>query len=84
MDRHLEKKLKVKEDRPQMTIDDNKNISIQADELGISRFVITGGEPLVMRDFDKVVEAIDPEKHYVITDTNGWFLDEKKLFTLSL
>ena len=61
MDRHLEKKLKVKEDRPQMTIDDIKNISIQADELGISRFVITGGEPLVMRDFDKVVEAIDPK-----------------------
>ncbi len=82
MDRHLEKKLKVKEDRPQMTIDDIKNISIQADELGISRFVITGGEPLVMRDFDKVVEAIDPEKHYVITDTNGWFLDEKKAFHL--
>ena len=34
MDRHLEK-LKVKEDRPQMTIDDIKNISIQADELGL-------------------------------------------------
>ena len=31
-----------------------------------------------MRDFDKVVEAIDPDKHYVITDTNGWFLDDKK------
>jgi hypothetical protein len=40
--------------------------------------VITGGEPLVMRDFDQVVEAIDPDKHYVITDTNGWFLDNKK------
>jgi hypothetical protein len=31
-----------------------------------------------MRDFDQVVEAIDPDKHYVITDTNGWFLDNKK------
>ena len=78
MDRHLEKKLKTKENRPQMTMDDVRNISKQADELGLARFVITGGEPLVMRDFDQVVEAIDPEKHYIITDTNGWFLDDKK------
>lgn len=78
MDRHLEKVLKVKEDRKQMTIDDIKDLSRQADELGLARFVITGGEPLVMRDFDAVVEAIDPEKHYVISDTNGWFLDDKK------
>ena len=78
MDRHLEKVLKVKEDRKQMTMDDVRDISRQADEMGLARFVITGGEPLVMRDFDEVVEAIDPDKHYVITDTNGWFLDDKK------
>jgi len=78
MDRHLEKKLKTKEDRKQMTMDDIRNISKQADELGLARFVITGGEPLVMKDFDQVVEAIDPEKHYIISDTNGWFLDDKK------
>ena len=73
MDRHLEKVLGVKEDRKLMNLDDIRDISRQADELGLARFVITGGEPLVMRDFDAVVEAIDPDKHYVITDTNGWF-----------
>ena len=78
MDRHLEKKLNTKEHRDQMTIEDIKNISKQADELGLARSVITGGEPLVMRDFDQVVEAIDPDKHYIISDTNGWFLDDKK------
>ena len=78
MDRHLEKVLKVKEDRSRMTLDDIRSISKQADELGLARFVITGGEPLVMRDFDAVVEAIDPSKHYIISDTNGWFLDDKK------
>ena len=71
MDRHLEKVLKTKEDRTQMTLDDVRNISKQADELGLARFVITGGEPLVMKDFDAVVEAIDPKKHYIISDTNG-------------
>ena len=78
MDRHLEGVLGVKEDRSLMTLDDIRDISRQADELGLARFVITGGEPLVMRDFDAVVEAIDPDIHYVISDTNGWFLDEKR------
>ena len=78
MDRHLEKVLKTKEDREQMTMDDIRNISKQADELGLARFVITGGEPLVMKDFDEVVATIDPNKHYIISDTNGWFLDDKK------
>jgi MoaA/NifB/PqqE/SkfB family radical SAM enzyme len=79
MDRHLEKELKVKEDtRRKIDLNDIRELSRQADELGLARFVITGGEPLVMKDFDEVVKAIDPEKHYVVTDTNGWFLDFKK------
>ena len=41
MDRHLEKVLKVKEDRKQMTIDDVKDISRQADELGLAHHHFT-------------------------------------------
>ena len=75
MDRHTDKVLKVQDKREKIDLNDIRNLSKQADELGLARFVITGGEPLVMKDFDAVVEAIDPEKHYIITDTNGWFLD---------
>lgn len=78
MDRHLKNVLKVVDERRKMDLDDVRRISREADELGLARFVITGGEPLVMKDFDDVVAAIDPDKHYVITDTNGWFLDDKK------
>jgi len=78
MDRHLEGVLKVKDERKKVELEDIKELSRQADELGIARFVITGGEPLVMRDLDDVVAAIDPEKHYIILDTNGWFLDDEK------
>lgn len=78
MDRHLEKVLKIEDRRKKIDLEDIRELSRQADELGLARFVITGGEPLVMKDFDAVVEAIDPEKHYVITDTNGWFLDARK------
>lgn len=78
MDRHLQKTIGTIDERPQITLDDIRKLSAEADELGLARFVITGGEPLVMRDFDAVVAAIDPEKHYIITDTNGWFLDDKR------
>jgi MoaA/NifB/PqqE/SkfB family radical SAM enzyme len=61
-----------------MTPEDVANLSKQADELGLARFVITGGEPLVFKDFDEIVMAIDPKKFYISCDTNGWFLDETK------
>lgn len=78
MDRHLEKVLKIVDERRKLDLDDIRRLSRQADELGLARFVITGGEPLVMKDFDDVVAAIDPDRHYIVTDTNGWFLDNKR------
>ena len=60
MDRHTDKVLKVQDKREKIDINDIRNLSKQADDLGLARFVITGGEPLVMKDFDAVVEAIDP------------------------
>ncbi|MEG0806583.1 MAG: radical SAM protein [Lachnospiraceae bacterium] len=49
----------------------------QADELGLARFVISGGEPTVFPDLDQVVAAIDPEKFYINSDSNGYLLAEK-------
>jgi MoaA/NifB/PqqE/SkfB family radical SAM enzyme len=59
-----------------LTPHDIENLSRQADELGLARFVITGGEPLLFKDFDELVEAINPEKFYINCDTNGWYLDD--------
>lgn len=78
MDRHLKKVFQIVDERRKIDLDDIRRISREADELGLARFVITGDEPLVMKDFDEVVAAIDPDRHYVITDTNGWFLDLAK------
>lgn len=61
-----------------MTIDDIKNISDQADKLGFAQFVISGGEPLIYPNFDEIVEAIDPKRFYITTDTNGWYMDEQR------
>ncbi len=60
------------------TIPDVRELSKQADEMGLAHLVITGGEPLIFPDFDELVEAIDPQKFYITSDTNGWFLDEKR------
>jgi MoaA/NifB/PqqE/SkfB family radical SAM enzyme len=57
---------------------DIRELSRQADAMGLAHFVITGGEPLVFPDFDEIVKAIDPQKFYITSDTNGWFLDEKR------
>ena len=59
-------------------VDKVRSLSRQADELGLFRFVITGGEPLIFKDLDQLIEAIDPKKHYINIDTNGWFLDYEK------
>jgi len=50
----------------------------QADEMGLAHIVITGGEPLVFPDFDDIVKALDPQKFYITSDTNGWFLDHAR------
>lgn len=60
------------------TINDVRELSRQADEMGLAHIVITGGEPLVFPDLDDIITAIDPQKFYITSDTNGWFLDIKK------
>jgi len=72
------KRFQVKEKKRQFTMADVRSLSRQADEMGLARFVITGGEPLIFKDFDELVAAIDPQKFYINVDTNGWFLDKKR------
>ncbi len=67
-----------KNPRQSFTIDRVKDLFRQADEMGLARVTITGGEPLLFKDFDELVAAIDPQKFYINCDTNGWLLDEKR------
>ncbi|MFA6919232.1 MAG: radical SAM protein [Patescibacteria group bacterium] len=72
------KRFQGRNDARQLNMDDVRNLAKQADEMGLARFVITGGEPLIFKDFDDLVATIDPQKFYINCDTNGWFLDEEK------
>lgn len=64
--------------RKQMDLEDYAELSRQADECGIFRFVLTGGEALLDRNLEGLIEALDPKKHLIILDTNGWHFDDKK------
>lgn len=66
------------QNKPSFTLDNVRKLSKEADEMGLARFVITGGEPLVFKDLDQLVEAINPQKFYINMDSNGWFLNEEK------
>jgi len=72
------KRFQGKKEGRSFTMADVKELARQADEMGLARFVITGGEPLVFKDFDELVAAIDPQKFYINCDSNGWLLDEKR------
>ena len=53
---------------------DLRRISDEADALGLCQFCISGGEPLVFRDLDKVVQALQPDKFHLAMSTNGQFM----------
>lgn len=72
------KRFQGRKDARQLLPADVRNLFRQADELGLARVTITGGEPLVFQDFDELVAAIDPARFYINCDTNGWLLDDKK------
>ncbi|QER42861.1 radical SAM protein [Thermodesulfobacterium sp. TA1] len=75
-------KLRKKDTARYFTPEEVKELSKQADEMGLAHIVITGGEPLVFPDLEEVIKAIDPQKFYITIDTNGWLLDEKKAIFL--
>ncbi len=78
MSRDLKKRTGSIDPRPQMNLEDYRRLSNEADEYGIFRFVLTGGEALLDKNLDQLIEALDPKKHLVILDTNGWTFDENK------
>lgn len=60
-----------------LTPDDVAELARQADELGLARFVISGGEPTTFPDLDELVKAIDPSRFFINSDSNGYLLAEK-------
>jgi len=69
---------KMNYDAPALTIEHVKELAKQANELGIAQMNLAGGEPLMFKEFDKLIEAINPSKFYIGLDTNGLLINEEK------
>lgn len=61
-----------------ITLEDVRNLFQQADNIGISRLTISGGEPLTF-NLKELTEAIDMNLFYCQLDTNAWLLNEDKI-----
>jgi MoaA/NifB/PqqE/SkfB family radical SAM enzyme len=57
-----------------LTPHDLRRISDEADVLGLCQFCISGGEPLIFKDLDEVVQALQPDKFHLAMSTNGHFM----------
>ncbi len=61
-----------------MDLSDTRKLFDQADEIGISRVTITGGEPLTFNRLDLLIDAIGSKRFYLQLDTNGHLLTREK------
>lgn len=57
-----------------LTPADLKRISDEAHALGLCQFNLSGGEPLIFKDLDDVLLALQPDKFHLSMSTNGHFL----------
>ncbi len=60
-----------------LTPQDLRRISDEADALGYCQFCISGGEPLIFKDLDEVVKALQPDKFHLAMSTNGHFMTKE-------
>jgi len=61
-----------------LNLDDLRSIAEQADALGWCQFNISGGEPLIFKDFDDILEALMPERFHIGISTNGYYLTTER------
>ena len=57
-----------------LTPADLKKLSDEADALGLCQFCLSGGEPLIFKDLDEVIKAMQPDKFHLAMSTNGHFM----------
>jgi MoaA/NifB/PqqE/SkfB family radical SAM enzyme len=63
--------------RKTLTLDQARKLIGDSQDLGVSVINFVGGEPLMRKDFHKVVECVDRDRSTTILFTNGWFLEAR-------
>lgn len=60
-----------------LTVSDLRKISDEAYALGLCQFVLSGGEPLILKDLREVIAALQPDKFHLAMSTNGYYLSKE-------
>ena len=68
-----------KKGKQPLSIEEYALISKQIQKLGNIMVGFTGGEPVLCRDIEKIIEAFEPKKNYISLITNGTLLNEDKI-----
>lgn len=71
-----------KKEQPSLTLDDYKWIGHEAKRLGIFNIQFTGGEPLLRRDLEEVIQCFHPRENFIMISTHGMFLTRERLASL--
>ena len=75
-------KLKKTTDAVQMNISDYKNVAKQCRKLGVITVGITGGEPLIYPELEKVIKPFKPDRTMISLKTNAAILTDEWLCKL--
>lgn len=57
--------------RKQLTPEDWGKVGKQCMELGVITYGVQGGEPLIYKDLEKVIQNLAPERNFISIKTNG-------------
>ena len=60
-----------------LNVDDLRRISDEAYDLGLCQFVLSGGEPLILKNLKEVISALQPDKFHLGMSTNGFLLSRE-------
>lgn len=63
--------------RKEMTPQEYGDVCRQAMKMGALTFGLEGGEPFVYKEWEKVIEELQPHYNHIEISTNGYLIDEK-------
>lgn len=72
----------LKSNEPAMTVSDYREFAKELDRAEVVRVNITGGEPLLRKDFDSIVTELKPNRRHIKLQTNGVLLDRNRIVAL--
>ncbi|MEN6440725.1 MAG: radical SAM protein [Syntrophobacter sp.] len=65
--------------RPVMSVEDYGRVCKQAMELGCLCFSLQGGEVFIRKDWEKVIQAFQPDYNHILLTSNGSLITEERV-----